>query len=262
MNDSERFEIDSTNYLNNTFSTSRTNFQHMGGHDSTVPDIAVNIDGKLAFFVEAKMSLAQCGQFVLKPNPISQTFDFSAKSDQNIYCDQIIDHMNQNYNLFINAGTRGVSINLDSSIFSGWVKSYYQKKLVKYIITYSDQYILLPLDKFDEYFDITATYRCKRSGSSHPSKSNMYEIQKMLSDNNITYNITHSSKYTYVHTATNLTDKYMSGTDYEYLFRFEAPDKYLVKRLSNTFNSNVIFSIRLKHRQNPSDLLLFQNSIV
>lgn len=51
--------------------------------------------------------------------------------------------MNNNFNLFINAGTKGEEINLKSKIFSNWIIEYYKSKNTKFFITNS--FIILPI---------------------------------------------------------------------------------------------------------------------
>ncbi len=48
----EKFEIECTEYLNNTYGTSAT-FIHQGGSDSTLPDIKTAYDGSY-FYIEVK----------------------------------------------------------------------------------------------------------------------------------------------------------------------------------------------------------------
>lgn len=63
----DNFEIEATRYLENKFG-SFASFVHQGGADSTVPDIFVRLKSGKSFYIEAKHSPAQCGQFVLLPN--------------------------------------------------------------------------------------------------------------------------------------------------------------------------------------------------
>ena len=72
----EEFEIQCTNYLNKKFGT-YAEFIHQGGSDSTIPDILVNTNSGNSFFIEAKHSPAQCGQFVLLPNLETKSFEYS-----------------------------------------------------------------------------------------------------------------------------------------------------------------------------------------
>ncbi len=72
----EEFEIDCTEYLNRKFGK-YANFIHKGGADSTLPDIFVKTVSGNSFYIDAKYSPAQCGQFVLFPN--IETNSFSRK---------------------------------------------------------------------------------------------------------------------------------------------------------------------------------------
>ena len=53
-----------------------------------------------------------------------------------------------------------------------WVKYYYEfVKCEKYFISnYKEDFIIVPIDRLEWYFDIHCTYRIKRSGSSNPTK--------------------------------------------------------------------------------------------
>lgn len=75
----DNFEIEATRYLENKFG-SFASFIHQGGADSTVPDIFVRLKSGKSFYIEAKHSPAQCGQFVLLPNIQTKSFIYSRKN--------------------------------------------------------------------------------------------------------------------------------------------------------------------------------------
>lgn len=58
----EDFEVECTDYLNKRFGA-YARFIHQGGADSTVPDILVETNSGHSFYIDAKHSPAQCGQF-------------------------------------------------------------------------------------------------------------------------------------------------------------------------------------------------------
>ena len=72
----EQFEIDCTRFLMEQFGEYAT-FIHQGRSDSTVPDIKVTTKKNKQFYIEAKHSPAQCGQFVLLPNVETRQFEYS-----------------------------------------------------------------------------------------------------------------------------------------------------------------------------------------
>ena len=72
----EQFEIDCTRFLMEQFGEYAT-FIHQGRSDSTVPDIKVTTKKNKQFYIEAKHSPAQCGQFVLLPNVETRKFEYS-----------------------------------------------------------------------------------------------------------------------------------------------------------------------------------------
>lgn len=243
----EMFELDATDYLNYNYGDLAC-FEHQGGADSTVPDILVTTKSGRHFFLEAKCSAAQCGQFVLQPDVSLSTFIYTAKTPKNIYAQRIIDHMNNNFELYKNAGTSGVDIPLPESLFAEWIKKVYGDKNVKFFIT--DNFLLVPLDEFENYFTTTATFRVKRSGSSNAGGRKAREIIDYIKTLDIADYITEyaieGTKLFAVSTHNIHEIRFVCGR-YEYMFSRRG-ERYEVRKLANTFNANVIFSIKLKNK--------------
>lgn len=260
----ERFENDCYEYLQKKYAAvSNITFQHDGGSDSTVPDIAVIKNGQNQYYIEAKMSNAQSGQFVLLPDEGKRIFTFSPKnkSQPNFLTDIIIDHMNNNFDKFNNAGTTGENIDIDNSIFSQWIVDYYTRKNVSYFMTKGRNYIIFPIQEFKKYFDVTAKYRIKKSGSSEPAKKDVARILSVLKDN---YGIKQSSvegKKLFVYGDGNISKVRFVEGKYTYYLAPKSENRFEVRRLSNTYNMNVIFSISLKKEQDENDLKIFENDL-
>lgn len=128
-----------------------------------------------------------------------------------------------------------------------------------FVTEHNGDMVILPIEHFAKYFNVTATYRIKKSGSTNPSKNNFAEIQKIVNDSNV--QISKDGKYTYVQSTKNLDENKLQGDKYTYYFKLADKDKYVVTRLSNTHNANVIFSITLKQGQDPADLKQFINAL-
>ena len=107
-------------------------FTHKGGADSAVPDILVETRQGFCFYIEAKHSPAQCGQFVLLPDIMTQTFQYSKQNTDSInsLAQMIIEYMNQKFDDYRNAGTAGKEIVMPGSqeIFAAWIVEHYRKK--------------------------------------------------------------------------------------------------------------------------------------
>lgn len=247
------FEKACTHYLNDTYGE-YASFELQGGSDSANPDIRVETKRGKKFYLEAKMCPAQCGQFVLLPNE-EKKFVYSSTHEKDEYSEKISDYMNEHFDEYCDAGGSGKTIDLDSEIFYEWVKKHYRDKNVKFFITGKDDFVIFPVDVCDEYFDISAKYRMKRSGTSNPSKNNQAEIIKILDALHTACGaeyILHygnSKEKTYIDTDLDLANKYMQGEEYEYFFRRENNKRFYIKRCSNTQNSNVIFSVKLKRKK-------------
>jgi hypothetical protein len=173
--------------------------------------------------------------------------------------------MNKNYDFFISSGTAGKNIQLSKDIFYSWIQNYYANKDARFFITNNNsKYIIFPIEKLNKYFDVYAKFRVKKSGSSSPNNSNINEILSLLKNYNITISendIERHNKDFYLNTTKNLHKKKIKGVKYTYYFVKSAINKYKIRRLSNTNNANVIFSIKLINEQLVEDLKEFLESL-
>ncbi len=246
----ERVEQDCTEYLQRKFSAYAT-FTRQGSSDSTKSDVKVQRTNKEPFYVEAKKLPAQCGQFVLLPNEQTKTFTFSPENDseENEYARTMIAHMNERFDSFFNAGTKGEILEIDNGeeLFVGWILEHYNSRNVKFFIT--DKRVLFPIEDFSKYLSVTAKYRTKKSGSQKTGNRYIPLVQAYLQEHH-EYQI--QSTYVkdnslYVQSDLPLQRKTfsISGCNYTLYFSKKGQD-YEIRRLSNTYHANVIFSISLK----------------
>ncbi len=252
----EEFEIDCTNYLNKTYGNY---FKHMGFSDSTTSDIRYEKEED-SFLIEAKMSSAQSGQFVLIPDYKKQEFIFSprnkSKLDDNV--EFIINHMNDNFIKYKNVGTRGEDINISQEVFSDLIVNTYKEKGVEFLITKGRDFIIFPIEKYCEYFKISAKFREKKSGSSNVPKSRQKEVIAKLNDMDIEYELLDDFL---IKSLQELDKNKFSIQDSNYMFSRYKENVYRIRKLSNTRNPNVIFSIKLLKEQEGSDLEKFKSRL-
>lgn len=250
MKNWEKFEVNCTDYLNDKFSD-YARFEHQGGSDSTTADIKIKTINGQVFYIEAKETPAQCGQFVLLPDIQNQEFTYSDKniSSINVYSREIMRHMNRHFEEFKEAGTSGKDIVMENGedIFADWIIQYYKDKGVRYFIT--NNFVILPIDHFRSYFNITAKYRIKRSGSSSPGRALTVYFSRAFQNGEydefcITDVFVEGTKL-FVKSNTEIHNKRFYHLNYEYMFS-KRDDRYELRKLSNTFNANVIFSITAK----------------
>lgn len=260
MRPGEQFELCCYEYLKNTYKNKETDFYHEGGMDSTKSDIAVIKNGMIDFYIEVKDILAQSGQFVLFPDEDKGIFVFSPRnrSKQNEMTNIIIDYMNCDFHRFNNAGTKGQSLNIDTRVFADWIIEHYKDKNVKYIISYDRDFVIFPIRKFEQYFNIVASYRIKKSGSCEPAKKDMPTVKDMIKTYYSTSSFFQEGKKLLVDIPEKIhNDKFVLG-NYTYYLSEKSYGIYEVRRLSNTYNMNVIFSIKLIKSQEENDLKEFE----
>ena len=257
----QEFEEDCYKHLKKFYSTF-ARFEYKGKSDSTVPDILVESNNGSTFYVEAKHSPAQSGQFVLLPNILTKEFDYSCKntSSSDKFSNQIINYMNHFFEKYKEAGTKGIEINFPNceNVFFDWIIHKYRSSGVKYIIT--NGYNIIKLENIPMFFNVSATYRVKRSGSSSVGKKKLSTIQHYIENNYSISNIYSESDKLYVECNLPMHNKrfILDGTEYMFSLR---EDIYEIRKLSGTFNANVIFSLKLKDNHPPFDNLDFENYI-
>lgn len=256
----KEFESECTAYLIGKYGPF---FELKGESDSTVSDILVN-GGAVweSFYIEIKMSDSQSGQFVLKPDFEHKKFRYSVKNrtPENYYSHQIMEFMNEQFEVFSDSGTKGNNIDISKDIMYGWILSHYKEMNVRFFITKdSNRFLIFPIQSFEKYFDVSATYRVKKSGSSHLTAAGKEDFIVALDRVGIKYQF----KGLDVIADDDLDGMKVCGERYNYLLK-EDNLQYKVKRLSNTRNLNVIFSLYLKKYnevQRHKDLREFETAI-
>lgn len=243
----EQFELDCTEYLNGQFGE-YAKFRHTGGADSTVADIQVVTRTGRTFYMDAKCCPAHCGQFVLLPDVAAGEFVYSPGNvaEINEYARQMMEYMNREFEAFKEAGTAGKELKMENGpeIFAGWIMEAYQNKGVRYFIT--NDYRIFPVEQFRECFDVTAKYRIKRSGSNSVGKRNIPVILEHI--HGLGYTLCESREERaklFVRSEQELHNRRFVLGKNEYMFS-KRGGEYEIRRLSNTFHANVIFSITLK----------------
>jgi hypothetical protein len=241
------FEVACTDFLNQKFGDYAV-FNHVGGENSNISDIKVNTNSGHEFYMEVKYCPAQCGQFVLFPDAENCIFKYSPENETpiNEYSSKIIRYFNRHFDYYKDVSTTGKNIDMinNNEVFKEWIIHTYKMKGIRFII--SNEFIIIPIDKFDKYFDISANYRIKRSGSSIVGKNSVPRILSHISSSN--YDIMNSREdggRLYIESNSNLDKQRFTINCYEYMFSVR-DSEYEVRKLSNTRNANIIFSIQLK----------------
>ena len=263
----EKFEIDCFKHLIATYNHYKYTFDRKGGMNSTVSDIKAIKDNVVDFYIEVKDSKAQSGQFVVINDKANKNFYFSprCRSKENIWTRAIIEKLNSCYDKYKDVGTASIPIDVDSSVMKDWIINYYENKNVEFVITKKKNYVILPLDRYAKYFQLTANIRKKGSGSGEPSEEEQPKINKYLQK---TYQICDTfwcelNQDGKQHLCFS-SEKKISNNEFRIgRFRFQcskqADEVYEVRKLATNKDPNptVIFSIKLTQEQDPEDLEVF-----
>lgn len=253
------FEEECTDFLNTNYSNSTLFFKHVGGSNSNISDIQIIKDNSIKGYIEAKMTLAQSGQFVLLKNDDDSEFIYSPlnKSPLTPSAQIIMDYINNNYNKFRDVNTNSIGIELPNEVFTDWITQHYLDKGALFIITssFNGELIVFKTEDFGRYFTIKANFRRKKSGSSNLPTSHYNVVYNYLNTEFNSKNITAdflesaSTKKYYINLNTDISfDKYQfTINDISYQLSSKQDSNYNnlyeIRKLGSTNNPNVIFSI-------------------
>lgn len=262
------FEHCCASYLRTKYKGTGCTFEVSGGTDSTVPDIVVKKDNELICNIEVKEPGAQCGQFVAFPDEDTRTFKYSELNHPKIASNEsmaILKAMEANFDKYKNPSSKELGLN----------KQLYVNRIVDYYLNFKHShffmtresveegdFIIFPTSKFADYFDVTACYRKKKSGSHNPNKKELEALPRMLTSELVSgYEIEKEGKYTNVLMDGNLPSRFILEDTCRIQFKNIGGSRYRVTGLSSTNNPNVIFTIGLKGKQKADDLSTFESKI-
>ena len=169
--------------------------------------------------------------------------------------------MNCDFDRFNNAGTAGEKLYIDNTIFSNWIVEHYQNKSVKYVISKGNDFVIFPIEEFSSYFNIEAKFRIKKSGSSEPAKRDISDVKNLIAQKYPSVKFTLDGKKIFAHIDTPVYSTHFIMGNYTYYLSGQTSNLFEIRRLSNTYNMNVIFLIQLEKEQNIHDLKVFETDI-
>lgn len=253
MGDWKEFEKLSVDFLKSNIRNKNVNIKHFGNSDSTKSDILVtfNKSGK-SFYIETKMPTSQTSQFVVELDDNKFVYGKNNTFKTNEYSEKIIELLNKNFDYYKNVGKRGMEVSVPPDIALGWIKSNMNNKNVKFVMSKDSKgkIVSIPLENFNDFFDIKTILRRKKSGTNKLSKKYYDDfikninikfknnIIKIYTKNNklfVKFDMELSKEDCYIESDLLLEKRY-------YLSKIDK-NTYQVKLTSSTNNPNVIFEL-------------------
>jgi len=244
----EIFEKQSTDFLNKFFNANNIRFQNSGGSDSTNNDILVFKDNKHISSIEAKLSPAQCGQFVL----INKGNDEYILSDNMVYQNRYTHEILKNIDFKDLEKNSIYVLEINQSLLSKWVAHHYETKGVDFIITSNSLdsfHAIIPISDMSSFFSFSCVLRKKRSGTRNIPKKGRDGIINLL-NNHLkelklsNYNIVNEESGVYLTTAKNTSIEKTNLYFNQFFLSIESENNYKIKKRASTNNPNVIFSLK------------------
>ena len=169
--------------------------------------------------------------------------------------------MNYNFDRYNSAGTRGEKIEIDTDIFADWIMDYYAHKNAAFFITKKNDFIIFPTERLKHYLKISAKFRIKKSGSNEPSRKYTDAVKNIISAEYPSTQFFNNGKKLFADIPETVSDVRFSLQKYDYILSAVNNDFYEVRQLSNTYNMNVIFSIKAKREQLTEDFYSFVRAL-
>ena len=245
----EVFQNEATDFLSNYFNI---HCAMEGGFDSTTSEITVRNTNKVITSIEAKFCPAQAGQIVLLSDASKFIFSDKSKNTSNIYTQEIIKYLNENYSLF--SGTNSATIpvaNISYSTLFNWVKTVYREKNVAWIIASKEfcnltvkDTLFVPLNEIENYFDISIIFRRKKTGNDHIPGKDLLDFEDEMDLITKDYHIKKTNNK-YLITLASRVSNFNIGTKY-LLSMTNEEGKYYIKKKDMNTNPNVVFQLNLK----------------
>lgn len=248
--DWKSFEDACAKYLNKNFKK-YSKFKTEGGSDSGAPDISVIKGQRNIFNIEAKMCPAQSGQFVLIPDLEGKCFHYSQRNKFaiNRYSKIILNYINNDFEKFNEAGTSGEKIEFPNceKVFSSWIIDHYMNEK-KSPLVITNNFLIFPTKSLSLFFDVSAIFRIKKSGSSKVGVKSIPDIERYLIQKNhfrLSNFNSDNGKLFLKYPDSQVAESFeLFGNDY--MFSPKSNSTYEIRKLSKTFHLNVIFRVELK----------------
>lgn len=253
----EDFESEMTGYLQQMLKDYDVLVEQYGSADSTIPDIEITINSNSKkFYVETKMPASQTSQFVVEIKNNKFVYGSKNKFKSNQYSDEIINILNDNYNLYSKVAQTGMVVPVPETIAFSWIASNMKNKNVEFIISVDNDgnKKVFSLDQFNKFFNIKTIFRRKKSGSQDLPKTYYDDFKKHLDlrFSKYDYSLNTNGKKLYLDLPLDLNknecyiDSDVLPEGKRYFLSNKGNGKYEVKITSSTNNPNIIFELSLK----------------
>lgn len=245
----KKFECSATKFLNAYFK--EFSFQNLGNSDSTAPDITVQTkQGKFLSNIEAKYSPSQAGQIVVLIKNGHFEFSEKSKNPKVASTDKLIKYLNENYALYSDVTQSSIDIEIEESILFSFIIEQYQHKNNDWIIASSESSSLntsnlcfIPLKEIPHYFEVSASLRRKKSGTSTLAKSMQERAEQVISNLFENFEIKIEGKKTFFYGDIGTHPKELPRNLY---LSEKGENIYEIRKRSTTNNANIMFSLKLK----------------
>lgn len=223
-------------------------FTKSGGSDSTHSDILAKCSccPKRELYIECKMKESQTSQFVVKEEGGKFVFSNLNINTNNRYSSAIINHLNSEFDLYIDAKKRCLEVKISSDLAFKWIKNTLKSKKVSYIISGDfDKKYIIDINDISNHFTVKTKLRRKKSGTHALSKEDILYFRNLGVNKGQINEINITDSKTYIDTDLyeriyNLYDKskyHISKTDSSKLYK--------VTKKSNTNNMTILFELKL-----------------
>lgn len=255
----ENFENEITGYLDEMLKDYDLEIIQYGNANSTMPDIEITLNNtKDSFFIETKMPLSQTSQFVVEIENNKFKYGNNNKFKSNAFSDDILDILNDNYEMYKNVSQSSFIVPVPETIAFGWIISNMKNKNVEFIMSVdsNNRERIIPIKSFGDFFNVRTIFRRKKSGSTSLPKKYYEDFKTIFNQRFKDYKLIIEKSKLYVELNKDLqkSECYIDSEILEnkkYFLSKKENNLYEVKLTSSTNNPNIIFELSAKDNLDP-----------
>lgn len=249
----EMFESEAVLFLEQALCKTDCVVCKCGGHNSRESDIQIFAGDGSSFFVETKMPKSQTSQFVLDVQDTGIFFSENNLSKKNWYSLKILKFLNNKFNDISEIRCFGPQVlDVPKKVSFGYIKKDFKEKGIKFVVSRdkSNNFVVIPIERLDWFFDVKCILRRKKSGSRKLSEKYSEDFEKSVMSNLNVRILKEGNRYFVVSeepiSRGNCYIDSVGHSDIRYFLSQKSENVYEIRILSNTNNINVIFSLDRK----------------
>ncbi|MBH52579.1 MAG: hypothetical protein CL785_05475 [Chloroflexi bacterium] len=242
--DTEQKAVD---FIKNKIKNNNIEIIPKGGSNSNDPDILIYKNNKFLFNVEIKENISQIGQFTILKKDNYYAFGETRVTDSK---NKILHHINSNFDYYNHIDSAGTNVKCNIELMYEYLLEELTIKNIKYLITpdQNNTFIIISINNFKKFFDISGLIRTKKSGSRKVPKKDSFVLLEKIRKHFGAKSIKFDETILFTSDQKNVLGSTFIFNDKTFYVSKDKKDSfYKLRVLSQTNNPTVIFSMKYNY---------------